>query len=400
MICFQNDGLIDLTAVTTFGVSVKETKSPIGFFGTGLKYAIAIILRHGGKITIYRGLEKNEFTLNNMNVRGVDFKIISMNGKDLGFTTELGKNWHIWQAFREIYCNMLDEGGSVSFKLAPAENKTTVVVSCTDFELIYNHIENYFITNNQKPIQQTTDIEFYPYYSKETAPLFYRGVKVHDIEKATLFKYNLLKTIELTEDRTIKNQYMIRYDLATAVASCGNRKIMEDVLLANKDYYESSLNFASCYSNDIFLDVIGDLLESPKRGKINISALKYYDSYRQKKPIRSEIITKEETEQIKRSQETLKKMGYLNIFDYEIIVVNTLGDGVLGKALDGKIYLSKPLFHEGERKVLGTIFEEYCHLNFGYIDENRIFQNYLIDTIAKIFAELAELQKSRKKIPW
>ena len=37
MIVFENPGEIDVAAISTFGVSVKETDNPIGFFGTGLK---------------------------------------------------------------------------------------------------------------------------------------------------------------------------------------------------------------------------------------------------------------------------------------------------------------------------------------------------------------------------
>ena len=32
-----------------------------------------------------------------------------MNGERLGFTTDLGKTWEMWQIFRELYSNMLDE---------------------------------------------------------------------------------------------------------------------------------------------------------------------------------------------------------------------------------------------------------------------------------------------------
>ena len=49
MIIFQNKGLIDVHAISIMGVSVKEDNS-IGFFGTGLKYAIAVLLREGIKI--------------------------------------------------------------------------------------------------------------------------------------------------------------------------------------------------------------------------------------------------------------------------------------------------------------------------------------------------------------
>jgi hypothetical protein len=42
-IVFENEGLIDLRSIKTFDVSVKENDSPIGFFGTGLKYTIVAI---------------------------------------------------------------------------------------------------------------------------------------------------------------------------------------------------------------------------------------------------------------------------------------------------------------------------------------------------------------------
>src|ERR1700733_12022356 len=51
MIVFENYGEIEIDAITTFGVSVKEGPNPIGFFGTGLKYAVAVLLRHGCKVS-------------------------------------------------------------------------------------------------------------------------------------------------------------------------------------------------------------------------------------------------------------------------------------------------------------------------------------------------------------
>jgi len=45
MITFENDGEIDLRAISQFGINVKTGDSPIGFFGTGLKYALAVLMR-------------------------------------------------------------------------------------------------------------------------------------------------------------------------------------------------------------------------------------------------------------------------------------------------------------------------------------------------------------------
>lgn len=60
-IYFSNRGLIDLDVIRTMGVNVKENDNPIGHFGTGLKFAIATLLRTGHKVDLYRGDEKISF---------------------------------------------------------------------------------------------------------------------------------------------------------------------------------------------------------------------------------------------------------------------------------------------------------------------------------------------------
>ena len=54
-VIFENPGEIDPLAIRTFGVSVKEGDNPIGFFGTGLKYALAILLRTGHQVSMQAG---------------------------------------------------------------------------------------------------------------------------------------------------------------------------------------------------------------------------------------------------------------------------------------------------------------------------------------------------------
>ena len=45
MITFHSPTILPIEAATTMGVSVKESDNAIGKFGTGLKYAIAGVLR-------------------------------------------------------------------------------------------------------------------------------------------------------------------------------------------------------------------------------------------------------------------------------------------------------------------------------------------------------------------
>ena len=55
-IVHSTPGLIDLRAFTTFGVNSKpNSKNPIGYFGTGLKYAVAVLARHKCPVTVWIG---------------------------------------------------------------------------------------------------------------------------------------------------------------------------------------------------------------------------------------------------------------------------------------------------------------------------------------------------------
>jgi hypothetical protein len=87
-VIFENDGEIDAAAIRTFGVSVKQGDNPIGFFGTGLKYALAILLRTGHSVAIQSGLEKHRFALKDVTIRGETFQVVTMNRRELGFTTQ------------------------------------------------------------------------------------------------------------------------------------------------------------------------------------------------------------------------------------------------------------------------------------------------------------------------
>jgi hypothetical protein len=135
-VIFENDGEIDAAAIRTFGVSVKQGDNPIGFFGTGLKYALAILLRTGHSVAIQSGLEKHRFALKDVTIRGETFQVVTMNRRELGFTTQVGKTWELWMAYRELYCNCKDEGGSVFIAdqpRKPVSGKTRIIVGGDDF---------------------------------------------------------------------------------------------------------------------------------------------------------------------------------------------------------------------------------------------------------------------------
>ena len=132
-IIFENPGTLDLRALTVMGLNAKENANPIGYFGTGFKYGIAIALRNGCSVLIQNGTGPDQLvTRVEQEFRGKKYMSLWLEDRELPFTTELGKNWYLWQAYREFKSNCDDEGGKIWLDTTipmRENNKTRVIVS-------------------------------------------------------------------------------------------------------------------------------------------------------------------------------------------------------------------------------------------------------------------------------
>ncbi len=392
-VSFQNDGLIDLTAVKTFGISVKEGDNPIGYFGTGLKYAIAIILRSGGTVHLYRGEEEHVFGVRDTEVRGKSFKLITLDGDDLGFTTEVGKKWQMWMAFREIYSNMKDEGGfATATKLSPTPVTTTVVIDkCPEFLTCFEQRHKYFLEGEPFYRGYAADV-----YHGESQGLFYRGVKVGTLNFPAMYTYNITTDIDLTEDRTVQYDWEPDQAIARTWAAHENVDMMREILLAESTSYEGRIDFCIARCNHPkFLETIIDIRNSRHAFKINPSAVKL-----QVKHAPSEVdpdaieLSEMEEAMLEVAHLQIEGLGYKNSRKYRLYVLADLGTGVLGKAIGGKIILSHRVFTSGQRMLTATLLEEFLHLEYGFKDNCYDFQNYLFDLISQCANKLWEDESS------
>lgn len=243
MIIFQNQGLIDLRAVRTVGLNAKpKTDNPIGEFGTGLKLAIAVILRNKGKVTLYRGKQAYAFGVKATKFRGEDVQLITMNGEELGFTLNYGKNWKPWQAFRELYSNMLDEPeGVCSYTKLIANSKpgyTTIVVDGCEFDELYENRRSVFLEGD--PLLKVPGLEVHFGQSKA---IYYNGMRAMDLPQPSLFTYNITSRMTLTEDRTFMYPHMAPYYTVRALTACDNGEIIANVLTADKEAWESRFEY-------------------------------------------------------------------------------------------------------------------------------------------------------------
>lgn len=257
MISMQNKGLIDIDLITTMGAHVKSGDDSIGYFGTGLKYAIATFLREGIGFYMLVGDIKYEFFTEPKTIRGKEFNICHMVGPydsiALGFTTELGKNWQVWQAYREVYSNCLDEGGTIAHGerlTAKADYTTFVIVDEIDHDGV-------FLRELDKELVYSDDeIDI---YSGVSDVIYYRGIRAKDLSKPSAYTYNIKERCQLTEDRLLCYDFQVEAIITNAVATMDNKDVIKTVAAAPKTNYESSIRYGDYISrppNQPFIDVV------------------------------------------------------------------------------------------------------------------------------------------------
>lgn len=383
-ILFRNSGLIDLAAVSTFGASSKEGDNPIGYFGTGLKYAVAILLRSGATVRLHRGNRRFNFFSQPTRIRNDEFDVVywqerGKKAQSLGFTTRLGINWELWQAFRELYCNMLDEQGHAekAADWSVGENETLFAVKHPEFEKLYADRHNIVLADTPHLKGENADA-----YLGSSKHLFYRGVRVATAERPTLYRYNITRSIDLTEDRTIKYAFQVRYALLKMIINSSDPEFVASVLTAPEDYYESKLDYTEAAYNlpsDLFISTVRKL---KGHARLNSTAVKYLASYLPKEEPSLAQLTDVQREDLKDGA-ALAVRVVPELHQYPIIPTEDLPDGTMGQVIIGvnKIFIAVRTLSMGRRMIAGTLMEEFLHLKHGLDDCSRPMQNWLIDRL-------------------
>jgi hypothetical protein len=391
MIIFENDGEIDLRAISQFGINVKTSNSPIGFFGTGLKYALAVLMREGCELTIHSGLRACVISKQADDFRGKSFEFITATtdgvSQMLGFTTELGKNWPMWAAYRELACNCMDEGGDTyETEVEPqaVAGKTVVVVKGEAFETEhFNRGNNILQDEAFISIGDSLEIRH-----GQSSHIYYRGIRVHDTSQRTMYRYNVLSDLSLTEDRIAKGSP--NYIIARALMLCDDQNLLEQVLGANDDWLEHSFDYHGWGTTPsaAFIDAVGALVQD-KVAIVNRSALQVWRDFTNKKLDMEEIkLTNIEQQKLDKAIAFVERNGY-GVTQYPIKVVEALGSGTLAMAEDDTIFLTKQLINVGgSTKIASCLIEEYLHLKHGFDDCSRQMQTFLFETLVSVYEEL------------
>lgn len=268
-IYFYNQGILSLMDLTTMGDSSKrEDGNKIGKFDSGLKYAIAILLRNKVLFQIKSGnniyefdseILKDEETGKEKEMIRVHQKNKNHNGTVIhrtSFALQLGHDWEFWMAFRELFSNCLDEKGNIF--IGNITDDHSIVDSETVIEIrgnekvqeIVDHWDSYFI-NDKVPLEEQYGIKIYQNKHSNYLKIYKNGILVYKDENCkSIFSYDHAHA-EIDEMRVLKNLTSVEYyiDLALCYA--------QDIYIINKIYqckdeniFEYRLSYCSTLSDN------------------------------------------------------------------------------------------------------------------------------------------------------
>lgn len=390
MVIFENVGILPIECISTFGVSIKSGKMPFGYFGTGLKYAIAILLRNKQEITIHSADEKYKFAIETRIINNKSFNFVKMNDQLLGFTTDVGKDWKMWQAYRELYCNCMDEGGRVHSTLREPRlttNKTYII--CEGQEIEHVHVENDNIILQSKPLYTNT-FRGLEIHSRKAKALYYRTIKAYELQSVqSLFTYNFTGQMALTEDRTIKHLSEAEETIVKSVLESSDPSFIKAVACAPEGTLEHKLSFTNTYvlPGQTFLQTIKKEILCVN-SNINLSVLAVYKAACKKfdDPITANL-TEEEKLELTNAIKFCEDAEF-NVTKYPIIVAEGMVNDILGLAQNNKIFISIEALSKGQSLIASILIEEFIHLSEHLSDETRAMQTYLLGIIVKMCQKL------------
>lgn len=385
-IVFQTPGSLEIAQIKSFGTSVKS-EGAIGFFGTGLKYALAILVRTGHQVVIHTDGKTYKIGKRAQTIRGASFDFLTINGRKMDYTTQVGKTWELWKAFRELESNTRDEGG-VTFHSSgnpePKDGFTRISVTGEDFHQVYANRHEVFLSTMAE--SAGPGLEVHPGESKF---LYYRGIKVFELDRPSKRTYNITAPVELTEDRTLKNPwaviYLIRRELFTKEAFPVRTQV--ELLTAGDTYEENSWD-CSYLADEMPPGLVQELyLIARKRDQRLPLALRraIFSIGRQRGMAGEEDadLTRLDQGRLRRASQFLQGLGF-PVDKYPVRVVTSMDDSILGLAENGTVFLNYRVFMMGTKMVTSTLLEEFLHLEHGFEDNTRSFQNFLFDTIITI----------------
>ena len=404
----KNEGLIEVAALHLMGASSKrrdETK--IGMFGTGNKYALSYLFRNDYRIRIFSGNEEIKIELKSQKFRDQSFDVIYINGQQTSLTTEMGPNWNLWKAIRELYCNAIDEGNSLLYvvdTIKSVSNETHVYIEITlELDEFLKNYDEYF-SFKKEVLYSSSDGEILR-RTGSGGNIYRKGIRCLEKDTNSIFDYNFF-SLDVNEERLVIHYWSLYQKLWDTILGCNVPSLIKEFFksLSEKMFEYNALYLVSFHTPSqevidyldtqrIVPDKYAGWLEQEDLLKCLIlpSDLFFHlEKYVNPSCIPSQFNTTKNGQLFKiiepNSLHTTTVKKAMDFFKeakidipYEILYAEFQDKNWFGLALNNKIHLSTLGLERGVQETVNTIMEEYVHLKYNVKDCTRQFQTASIN---------------------
>lgn len=429
----SSKGVIEENAFRLIGASTKrEDDSKIGFFGSGLKYAIAFLMRQEIELKIFAGEQEIKLTTEDTLLRDTSFKVILVNGVETSLTTELGAKWGYWGSLRELVCNAIDEGEEkievVDDAIAVEDYTSFYIKVNDDIRKILNDWGLYFsearndlkyafdrVAELEDFLQDEVKFKNRLYNGGKGLVIYRKGIQCYlDTETKSLFHYDM-DFAEINESRVLDSMHVFKYQLVKYLKQYASQELVKNILKNMQGHWEGTLDWDDAYFidfNENWKEAAKEELLVPEevagmhaRNGVDLSeAIQVPNALAKnlKKQFGSAIqaagYTDDSDEEMivvdRTSKQDYLLQEVMNFFeevgyavDYPVKIVQFESKKRLGQAKDNTILISEKVFDLGRKEIANTIIEENEHLKSGHGDETRAFQTHLIGTMLTYMEE-------------
>ena len=401
-IYFENDGEINKNYITLLGVSTKEDDSTkIGFWGSGLKYALATLLRNNVSVKIFTGEKEVKITKTKVKIESQTVDVISVDGQKTSITTRAGKDWELWFAIREIHSNQIDCGNNkieLSNKPEGKKGTTRIYLELTDdINEITRNYDKYFSFKREKLFSNK-----HGSIMAKTGSMYRRGIRANSRENYnTIWDYDMLN-IEINESRVFCYSFQVEERVASLCSGVTSPTMIYELFKSHTTMeHEADFCHVSSFSPEIVtylknftivrpglsgyaveegvknMLIVGEKMEKAlfnlHKNELNFYGVKSSSGAKRTIPTSPEMLGK-----LKYAVNVLKLPSEIE----DIVSFADIGGDVLGEydKVVNKIYIDVSVL-ESPKLLQNTLLEEVLHMESGQPDCTRKFQNHIINRL-------------------
>lgn len=418
---FTNPGEVPINAFKLLGASTKRNdESKIGFFGTGLKYAIAVMLREGVDFKIFVGEKEVKIGTRATDFAGQKIQVMTVNGEKTSITIDAGINWEPWFAIREIYSNAVDEGGIMKLAddIKGTVGSTSIFVEMSEkLGDVSTNWQHYFAFKRSSLFDDGDGNRILGKLKDPKFTMFRKGIRVDRSHTNSLFDYDI-KNIKINESRVASVPWEVKQSVAEVLAKCSDEGVIRTLIASfrtNGECYEAQTStweylFDGTFGGGTFNEAWFEILKDKRIVPIELSGfygittdtvvmpqklirhlhkafgdrLSFIGHTQEKYLLIGEYDSK-----LDESHELLAKNGYT--YDKESIKIGKFQDRSVKGLWDNTqkmIIISEDVLtpaYANERTAI--LLEEITHATTGFDDNSRELQSYLFDVIVGMMQE-------------